>query len=112
MEWEWWCGSGRFYNATPITHTPLHCTPLPNPPLHPYPINRLSIKFSSQQSQGLRVNFWRLGGEWHKRCGNYYFAISVEWGVFAEVSQHAAADTVPTTLPTELFCYDFWSGQL
>ena len=73
---EWWCGSGRFYNATPITHMPpLHCTPLPNPPLHPYPINPQSIKFSSQQSQGLRVNFRRLGGEWHKRSGHNYFAI-------------------------------------
>ena len=75
VKWEWgirsggvgvgrWCGSGRFYNATPITHTPP--LPPPNPPLHPYPINPQSIKFSSQQSQGLRVNFWRLGGEWHK----------------------------------------------
>lgn len=93
MEWKSWCGSGGYgvvvwewgggvgvgvfimplqshTCSTPITHTPpLHCTPPPNPPLHPYPINPQSIKFSSQQSQGLRVNFWRLGGEWQNWSG-------------------------------------------
>ena len=73
---EWWCGSGRFYNATPITHMPpLHCTPPPNPPLHPYPINPQSIKFSSQQSQGLRVNFCISCVEWQNWSGHNYFAI-------------------------------------
>lgn len=56
---EWWCGSGILKTPTPTPHFHSHLS-------IPHSTHIQSIKFSSQQSQGLRVNFCIPGGEWHK----------------------------------------------
>lgn len=127
VKWEWgirsggvgvgrWCGSGRFYNATPITHM-LHSnhthSPTPTPQSPTPPISNQSSINQIQQSAVTRT-----------ACQLLYSARGVaqmmwaqliryllEWGKFAEVSQHGTTASAHFRPPTELFCYDFWSGQ-
>ena len=114
--WEWGIRSGGVGVGvfimplqSPTCSTPLYPTPQsPTPPVsNQSPINQI------QQSAVTRI-----------ACQLLYSARGVaqmmwaqliryllEWGKFAEVSQHGTAASRRSTLPTELFCYDFWSGQ-
>lgn len=62
MEWEWWCGSGRFYNATPITHIiPLHI--VPHSPI-PHSTHIQSIVYQSNSAVSSHRDCVSTSGGW------------------------------------------------
>ena len=114
--WEWGIRSGRVGVGVFImplqSHTfstPLYPTPQsPTPPVsNQSPINQI------QQSAVTRIAcqlLYSARGVAHAMWAQLIRYL-LEWGVFAEVSQRGTARSAHSRPPTELFCYDFWSGH-
>ena len=123
MEWsprygvEIWSGSGgygvvvwewNFKNAHSHTTFSTPTSQSPTPPIsNQSPINQI------QQSAVTRTacQFPEAGRGVAQMMWAQLIRHLLEWGLFAEVSQHGTTCSAHFRPPTELFCYDFWSGQ-